>query len=45
MDAIAIHKYEGLHLGVPATGLMAEVYTRFKELLHRDDVCQKRTLP
>jgi len=29
MDAIAIHKDEGLHFGVPATGLMSEVYARF----------------
>jgi len=41
MDAIAIHKDEWLHFGVPATGLVPEVYAGLQQLLHRDNVCQK----
>src|SRR6266568_1669577 len=44
MDAIAIHKDEWLHLGVPATGLVTEVYAGFKKLLHGNDVRQKQIL-
>src|SRR5215831_5364493 len=45
MDAIAIHKDERSHLGVPTTGLMPKVNTSFKKLLHRDNVCQKQDPP
>src|SRR5215831_19555928 len=45
MDAIAIHKDEWSHLGVPTTGLMPKVNTSFKKLLHRDNVCQKQDPP
>jgi hypothetical protein len=45
MDAIAIHKDEWSHLGVPATGLMPKVNAGFKKLLHRDNVCQKTDPP
>src|SRR5579875_1587363 len=34
MDAIAIHKDEWLHLGVPAPGLMPKVNACLKQLLH-----------
>ena len=36
MDAVASAEDEGAHLGVPATGLMAEVHTSFQHLLHAD---------
>src|SRR5437588_12673462 len=45
MDAIAIHKDEWSHLGIPTTGLVSEMNTSFKKLLHRDNVCQKQDPP
>ena len=37
VDAIALGDDEALHLRVPATGLMSEVDTAFKQLAHCDD--------
>jgi hypothetical protein len=34
MDSITIHKDEGLHFWIPASGLMSEVDAGFQELLH-----------
>ena len=34
MDAIAVHKDEWLHFGVPAARLMPEVNARLEKLLH-----------
>jgi len=45
MDAVAIHKDEWSHLGVPTTGLVPKVNTSFKKLLHRDNICQKQDPP
>ena len=36
MDAVAGAEDEGTHLGVPATGLVAEVHTGFQHLFHAD---------
>src|SRR5437588_9964748 len=45
MDAIAIHKDEWSHLGIPTTGLVSKVNSSFKKLLHRDNVCQRQDPP
>jgi len=34
MDAVAIHKDKRRHLGIPATGLVPEMYAGLKKLLH-----------
>ena len=36
VDAVALGEDVLLHLGVPATGLMAEMYTGLQQLLHRN---------
>lgn len=40
VDAVAITEDVGLHLRVPAVGLVAEVRAGLDELLHRDDRCR-----
>ena len=37
VDAVALGKDVLRHFGVPAAGLVAEVYARFQELFHRDN--------
>ena len=45
MDAVAIAEDVGLHLRVPAVGLVAEVRAGFDQLLHGDDGCRHNLIP